>query len=252
MEPNWLGPYRIHEVLNKGTFRLSQLKDGKVLAQLYNMKRLKLYYQSDSQPSASAQSDSQPSASAQSDSQPSASTQSDSQPSASAQSDSQPSASAQSDSQSSILPTSCQCRRQCNAKKSCSCIQTNKWFSEESHLGHSCTNCDEDSDVIDLLTYVSEAKRQCLSQPWVNVGGITLHEEDRNILSSGGWLNDNHITAYQNLLHQQYPAVRGLQSAVLAQSFAMEPQAGEFVQVLNESLDHHFHHWMSSSFSEGL
>jgi len=45
MAPNWLGPYRIHEVLNKGTFRLSQVKDGKkVLAQLYNMTRLKLYY----------------------------------------------------------------------------------------------------------------------------------------------------------------------------------------------------------------
>jgi len=45
MAPNWLGPYCIHEVLNKGTFRLSQVKDGKkVLAQLYNMTRLKLYY----------------------------------------------------------------------------------------------------------------------------------------------------------------------------------------------------------------
>ena len=48
MEPNWLGPYRIHEVLNKGTFRLSQVEDGKkVLAQLYSMTRLKLYHQRD-------------------------------------------------------------------------------------------------------------------------------------------------------------------------------------------------------------
>ena len=47
MDPNWLGPYHIHEVLNKGTFRLSQVKDGKVLAQLYNMTWLKLYYSSD-------------------------------------------------------------------------------------------------------------------------------------------------------------------------------------------------------------
>ena len=35
MDPNWLGPYCIHEVLNKGTFQLSQVKDSKVLAQLY-------------------------------------------------------------------------------------------------------------------------------------------------------------------------------------------------------------------------
>ena len=40
-EPNWFGPYRIHEV---GTVRLSSLSN-KVLAQTYNMTRLKLYYQ---------------------------------------------------------------------------------------------------------------------------------------------------------------------------------------------------------------
>ena len=53
MDPNWLGPYRIHDVLNKETFQLSRVKDGKVLAQLYNMTWLKLYYTSDSVPLAS-------------------------------------------------------------------------------------------------------------------------------------------------------------------------------------------------------
>ena len=44
MEPNWLGPYRIHKVLNKGTFQLCKTSNKKVLTQLYNMTRLKLYY----------------------------------------------------------------------------------------------------------------------------------------------------------------------------------------------------------------
>ncbi len=48
MEPNWSGPYRIHEVLSKGTFKLSNVQDSKkVLAQVYNMTRLKLYHQRD-------------------------------------------------------------------------------------------------------------------------------------------------------------------------------------------------------------
>ena len=45
---SWIGPYRIHEVLSKGTYRLSQAGDlTKVLTQLYNMTRLKLYYRRD-------------------------------------------------------------------------------------------------------------------------------------------------------------------------------------------------------------
>ena len=48
MEPNWHGPYRIHEVLGKGTFKLCNVDDSnKVLAQIYNMTRLKLYHQCD-------------------------------------------------------------------------------------------------------------------------------------------------------------------------------------------------------------
>ena len=48
MEPNWHGPYRIHEVLGKGTFKLCNVDDSnKVLAQIYNMTQLKLYHQRD-------------------------------------------------------------------------------------------------------------------------------------------------------------------------------------------------------------
>ena len=40
LEQNWTGPYKIHEVLGKGTFRLSNSKDStKVLKTVYNMTR---------------------------------------------------------------------------------------------------------------------------------------------------------------------------------------------------------------------
>ena len=42
----------------------------------------------------------------------------------------------------------------------------------------------------------------------------------------------------QNMLWQKYPAIGGLQPPSLAQKFAMEPQTGEFVQVLNVSGNH--------------
>lgn len=46
MEPDWTGPYAIHEVMSKGTYRLCDPTDSsKVLPQIYNMSRLKLYFQ---------------------------------------------------------------------------------------------------------------------------------------------------------------------------------------------------------------
>ena len=49
LEPNWTGPYKIKEVLSKGTFRLCNANDReKILTSLYNMTKLKLYYDADS------------------------------------------------------------------------------------------------------------------------------------------------------------------------------------------------------------
>eukprot|EP00731_Ephydatia_muelleri_P025084 Em0017g167a len=48
MEPNWTSPYLIHEVLSKGTYRLSKSNPPfKVQAQKYDMTRLKIFYQKD-------------------------------------------------------------------------------------------------------------------------------------------------------------------------------------------------------------
>ena len=42
MKPRWLGPYRVYEVLDKGVYRLENLK-GVVLKAAVNQCRLKLY-----------------------------------------------------------------------------------------------------------------------------------------------------------------------------------------------------------------
>ncbi len=46
MDPNWTGPYKIHEVLSKGTVRLSRVS-GTLMQQKINISRLKLYYSRD-------------------------------------------------------------------------------------------------------------------------------------------------------------------------------------------------------------
>ena len=65
--------------------------------------------------------------------------------------------------------------------------------------------------------------------------------------SSGKWPNDDIITACQNLLQLQYLAVGGLQHTALSQTFAIEPQAGEFVQISNISVSH----WITTSTTIG-
>ena len=44
LAPDWTGPYIIHEILSKGTCRLQDPKNNRVLAQKYNVTRLKLYF----------------------------------------------------------------------------------------------------------------------------------------------------------------------------------------------------------------
>ena len=45
MDPDWTGPYTIHEVLPKGTFRLCDPSNpSQVMSQIYNISHLKLYF----------------------------------------------------------------------------------------------------------------------------------------------------------------------------------------------------------------
>ena len=83
--------------------------------------------------------------------------------------------------------------------------------------------------------------RKCTLPPlWIHVAGNRLDLEHKQILESSQWLDDAIISASQNLLKNQYPAVGSLQPPILASNLAMEPQIGEFVQVLNL----HENHWI--------
>ncbi len=52
MEQNWKGPYQINEVKTKGTFRLCEVdkKNPRVLKQLVNITRLKLFHTQEKSP----------------------------------------------------------------------------------------------------------------------------------------------------------------------------------------------------------
>ena len=65
-----------------------------------------------------------------------------------------------------------------------------------------------------------------------------LHMKHKNIITSGDWLDDLTISAAQNLLKRQFPYIDGLLNPCLSEKLAMEPQAGEFIQILNINGNH--------------
>ena len=71
------------------------------------------------------------------------------------------------------------------------------------------------------------------STPWYEIARIKLNSDHQKVLATSGWLDDNIIAASQFLLKAQHPAVGSLQPLILASTLAMEPQTGEFVQILN-------------------
>ena len=108
--------------------------------------------------------------------------------------------------------------------------------SDKCHPGHGCTNVMTKAvNQIDVEKQPDlSSMGKCTSPPlWVHVAGIRLDLGHKEVLESSRWLDDAIIAASQKLLKNQHPAVGSLQQPVLASNLAMEPQIGEFVQVLN-------------------
>ena len=61
---------------------------------------------------------------------------------------------------------------------------------------------------------------------------------DKECLGSGGWLNDKHIHAAQQLLKKENPYVGGLQDPILQTAHSFEIEGGEFVQILHMNNNH--------------
>ena len=78
---------------------------------------------------------------------------------------------------------------------------------------------------------------------WKKIDTVQLKELHKGIIKSGAWLDDMIICAAQYLLKIQHPHIGGFQSTLLAENLSMEPQASEFVQVLNVNNCH----WLTVS-----
>ena len=97
---------------------------------------------------------------------------------------------------------------------------------------HSCANTSAQfaSDVIDLTELHDIVETENTTQ--------VLNGAQRNTLHSNQWLEDTLIDLGQKMLQKQFQNIGGFQSVVLAEKFALIPQLGEFILVLNVSNNH--------------
>lgn len=80
---------------------------------------------------------------------------------------------------------------------------------------------------------ISEESLSTKETKWTQYGSFALTTRHRQILESRQqWLDDSIVSAVQNILKQQFPLVEGLQTTVLGESLGMNPQPGEFVQIV--------------------
>ncbi|XP_038046878.1 uncharacterized protein LOC119721064 [Patiria miniata] len=85
-----------------------------------------------------------------------------------------------------------------------------------------CVTAKEDCD--------GETQGPSLDDDWfIQVG---LSAKDVEILYSGEWLTDDHVTAAQKLLRRQFPALAGLQEPVLGEILQFEPMTKDGAQVM--------------------
>ena len=74
------------------------------------------------------------------------------------------------------------------------------------------------------------------SNGWVK--DLCLSAEDKEILESGSWLSDCHISAAQYLLKKQYPHIDSLQNPLLGSRLMFSVMPSEGIQIIN-----HQKHW---------
>ena len=138
-----------------------------------------------------------------------------------------------------IDPSGCQCHTRCHRQKNCPCKCAGQCCLPTCHPRHTCTNnghklTSPSTDLTEQMTTIG-----VIQQKWRNCYGIHLTEKHKNILlSTNEWLDDDIVNVTEFMLIQQHQEVHvgGLQSTVLPEKFAMEPQSGEFVQILNIKL----------------
>ena len=108
--------------------------------------------------------------------------------------------------------------------------------SSRCHPRHACTNKSKENG--EQIEIEKTGEQNPSPAQWCKVAGIQLNETHKKILQSSRWVDDLTITASQNLLQQQHPQVGSLQPPLLATQLALEPQGGEFVQIVNICNNH--------------
>ena len=68
-------------------------------------------------------------------------------------------------------------------------------------------------------------------------GGLT--QDDYNIITGNGALNDAHIMKAQNILHEQFPLIDGFLSTSLGMVGQLPVMKSEFIQILHTSKFHY-------------
>ena len=138
--------------------------------------------------------------------------------------------------------TFCTCRTRCHSSKKCPCKAAKNTCTILCHPQHTCVNVPITQTPVTVLIVEREDDTYSTNTKpvWINCGSIPLTTSHKEILQSTEWLDDSLIRAAQFLLKEQFQHIGGLQSPLLGGKFAMEPQAGEFVQILcmrKKSLD---------------
>ena len=134
----------------------------------------------------------------------------------------------------------CQCYTRCHSRKSCRCKSADLSCSLYCHPGRTCTNKKSIPSISSTsdLTKHGIADVDLEQDKWIDCCGFHLTREHKIILLSKAWLDDYIVGAAQKLLKQQNPKIGGFQFPALGEKLAMEPQSGEFIQIIHMSSNH--------------
>ena len=128
----------------------------------------------------------------------------------------------------------CTCRTRCHSNKNCRCKAASLLCNRLCHPKHTCVNipCQSDDTPI-VVAATHDFDNEHIPTDQFPLAKYGLRAEHKTMLHSQDiWLDDAVITATQTLLQKQFPHIGGFQASVLGERLAMNPQPGEFVQII--------------------
>ena len=96
----------------------------------------------------------------------------------------------------------------------------------------------KDDDVLQLSSEDDDAFKS--DNVWLKTSTVMLTMEDKRVLTSGEWLNDQHIQAALTLMKedQDLLPVDGLQDPLLGENLSFQVCGSEMVQILHSGSSH--------------